>query len=229
MPSTGDGPTGTGPIPGTRSARVTQTPSGGLLRSAGSPASGSAAPARTALLRPSDGAPRPAATPIRQTQPRPQPRPNQLRDAVAPNTLRCRDETWAAWTPNARRPWSPGSGALASARVRGPRRLTVRRAALRRVAVWAAAAGVVPLLNREFRWEAAGLAMLLAAGGLAVLAVPSNRPHLSDGTTDAGDSRMPLGRRVQAVAVPVLGGALLVIGVVLAIAALLALGAPGAS
>lgn len=218
MPSTESGPAGAGPIRETGSARVKQTPSGALLPSAGDPTppragrSGGRASSRSAAAAPGAASTRRAAETASP--------PNQLRDAVTPNTLRAKGETWASWAPNGPRRWTPGAGAPAAKARRWRPVPSVGRDRLRRLGYWITAAGLLPLLNAESRWEETGLAIMLAGVGIALLAAPARSPGATDAPGDGSVGPAPAARILQVLAVPALGGALLVAAIMLALAVL---------
>lgn len=145
-------------------------------------------------------------------------RPNQLRDAVPPNTFRTNGETWASWAPNGPRRWTPGAGAPAARAARWRPGPPVGRDRLRRLGYWVTVAGLLPLLNAEFRWEKTGLAIMLAGVGIALLAAPVRSSGATDASGDGGVGGASAARTRPALAVPVLGAVLLAAAIVLALA-----------
>jgi hypothetical protein len=141
--------------------------------------------------------------------------PNRLRQAVPPNTLRGFDTPVGSWLANgATRGARAPRGAPPVPRAGGSRRASIDPRVVGRIGLLLAVAGLLPLLNAEFRWEETGLGLVSAGLGLMLVAAfPGILRSKAVTTRRSGSS--PWGTLLAAsywAAVPVIGGCLLAVG-----------------
>ncbi|HEY5629899.1 MAG TPA: hypothetical protein VIR16_10345 [Candidatus Limnocylindrales bacterium] len=154
------------------------------------------------------------------------PEPNRLRQSVAPNTISGFDTPGVgSWLANgATLGGRPKAGAPPTAPAMARSRPSITARGLGRLGLLVAAAGVLPFLNAEFRWQEIGLGMMSAGIGMALLAAWPG--IVRSRAAASGLSRVPSMAVVlgapQWAAVPAIGAGLLLLGLFLLVDATVA-------
>ena len=143
--------------------------------------------------------------------------PNRLRQSVPPNKLRGFD-TPGSWLANGVTDGARSRrGAPAAPRSRARSRAAADPRLVGRIGLLVAAAGVLPFLNAELRWQEVGLGMMCVGVGMALLAatpaVIRSRARSARGATPGAAA--VLVRAPHLGAVPLIGGGLLLAGMFL--------------
>jgi hypothetical protein len=140
--------------------------------------------------------------------------PNRLRQNVPPNTLRGFDTPAGSWlATGAAKGARPAPGAPAVPRAGASQRRSIEPRTVGRIGLLLTVAGLLALLNAEFRWQEAGLGLACAGVGLMLVAAFPRLRSRTATTRRSGSSAWDalLAAPFRA-AVPLIGGCLLAVG-----------------